>query len=300
MGVADFDGRTLSAWSDGLTERNDSGNVGAASQNWGNGPTGDRTVTLASGGSQWAAFLIALRPATPESIAFDAKSVPTPDPNGLSWSHPSLSKPQGVLVLVTDCGANTDKITSVTYGGVSMTRIADNIFDGDEDGAVYAYLLGSGSIPSGAQTVVVTASGAAADDYDASCYSVIAEDDIEVVDIEELAALLANPSATLSLGGRLCFCALGFVSGLIGTTTSPLTNWASDNEHDGGSVVCGQYSYDIIGTADVTAGWTQAEDEAIMIAVAIGVVAAAVAAPELSWNPQIPDQLPPLRRAVGY
>lgn len=62
--VDNFDGRTHSAWASPLTERNDSGNVAMASgEDTAGTDTGNKTVTLSAGGSDWAAVLMALRPA---------------------------------------------------------------------------------------------------------------------------------------------------------------------------------------------------------------------------------------------
>lgn len=62
--LADFDGRTLSSWSSPLTERHDGGNVGGASGEQASaGASGDKTVTLSAGGSDWSAIMVALRPA---------------------------------------------------------------------------------------------------------------------------------------------------------------------------------------------------------------------------------------------
>jgi hypothetical protein len=61
---ADFDGRTASSWASPLVERNDSGNVkmGAGADSGGT-DTANKTATLSAGGSDWAAILLALRPA---------------------------------------------------------------------------------------------------------------------------------------------------------------------------------------------------------------------------------------------
>ena len=61
---SDFDGRTASAWSSPLTERNDSGNVKMGSGEDSAGTdTANKTATLSAGGSEWVAVLMALRAA---------------------------------------------------------------------------------------------------------------------------------------------------------------------------------------------------------------------------------------------
>ena len=57
--------------------------------------------------------------------------------------------------------------------------------------------------------------------------------------------------------------------------TTPLASWTSRVEIDWGPQVGLMYTYDTIGTSDVTAGWTQAADDATMVALAVSEVLAA-------------------------
>lgn len=60
------------------------------------------------------------------------------------------------MVVVVVGRSATDKVVGVTYGGVAMTRITDAVESGGgDDGRAALFFLG-GSIPTGAQTVVVT------------------------------------------------------------------------------------------------------------------------------------------------
>ena len=87
---------------------------------------------------------------------------------------------------------------------------------------------------------------------------------------------LANPTTTLGVLGRACFVAEGWLSGQNSTTgTSPLVGWTNRSESDDGTFIDGSYSYDTIGTADVTVGSSQTIEDWLMLAVAVSEVSAA-------------------------
>jgi hypothetical protein len=208
------------------------------------------------------------------AIAFNvATATGTQSGTNPSFSHnPGGNTPRGILVfIVSPVPTSILSVTAVTYGGVAMSAVSgspNELLTG-EDGTVRAYFLGA-SIPTGTQTVAITGTG-----FDATnsvCISVTAAADTEVVDTDITinSASLANPSCTLALAGRSCFCAIGFYSGTgtVGAVT-PLTDWTSVLEADQGQEVVGVYRYNTIGTANVTAGWSQSADDALAIAVAI-------------------------------
>lgn len=73
------------------------------------------------------------------------------------WTHTPVGTPKGVLVFTVEQGASgSTEISSVTYGGVSMTAVSGGqaVDTTSEFGRVQAWFLGSG-IPTGSQTVVV-------------------------------------------------------------------------------------------------------------------------------------------------
>lgn len=70
-----------------------------------------------------------------------------------SWTHTPTGTPAGALVFVIT-NADADDITSVTYGGTTMTQVSEAIDSAGEPGRCTAFHLGA-SIPTGAQTVVV-------------------------------------------------------------------------------------------------------------------------------------------------
>jgi hypothetical protein len=193
-----------------------------------------------------------------------------------SWTHTPVGTPRGVLVwvLYSNTLSHADFVTGVTYGGVSMTEVAGspNVKTVTESMSAHCFFLGS-SIPTGAQTVAVDVTDT--NNYAAFALTVTAAADTEVVDSDGTinSDSIADPSVTLSLGGRSCFAAIGFSSGQNAVTgITPLTGWTGDLEDDLGGQTMGLYTYNTVGTTDVTAGWTQTAEDAVAMAVAIAEV----------------------------
>lgn len=212
------------------------------------------------------------------AVAFDAFSdVAAATTTPLSWTHTPSGTPAGAIVLIIADATTLDRITSVTYGGTSMTRVGTFHSKGSSEYfTTYLYFLGA-SVPSGAQTVLVHNNGATVSKR-AGAITLTADTDTEVVDedisIESDAE--ANPTGTLSLGGRTSFAAIVFGSGRPGPANiTPLTNWTDQLEHDFGASSAGWYTYDIIGSADVTIGWSQGSDDTCASALAVSEVAVA-------------------------
>lgn len=195
----------------------------------------------------------------------------------LDWTHTPVGTPRfaGVYVLQADISVTpvVDEVVSVTYGAATMTEASCSPVsrDSPEAGAVHLYVLTSG-IPTGAQTVTVTVSGS--ERKFGAAFTLTAGADTEMVDCKTLSfGNQANPSTTLSLTGRTSFAALGFFAGGANTGVyNPLTDWTSRVEADFGNSGAGVYTYDVVSTADVTAGWTSVADDALAIAIAVSQV----------------------------
>jgi hypothetical protein len=219
-------------------------------------------------------------------VALDAWQNGTTGTSTLSWTHTPTGTPRGIIVQVTNV-EGADEVTTATYGGVSMTEVSCSPVlnaDAGVDDAMSAatFFLGS-SIPTGAQTVVVSVSGSGS--KRSVSMSLTASADTEIVDCEAVNSdSTANPSVTLSLGGRTSFATLHAMTGRTATTqTTALTNWKGDDEPgatqgppgdevDLGTVTALYYTYDIVGTTDITAGYTASADDVAMIAVAVAQV----------------------------
>lgn len=206
------------------------------------------------------------------AIAFDAASSGALTTGALSWTHTPVGTPRGILVFVVIFN-DTNTVSAVTYGGVSMTEVtgSPNVHNvgGADDGTVTAWFLGS-SVPTGPQTVAATVSGTP--NKCGAAFSVTAGSNTSIVDTDASinSGSQANPSGTLSLGGITCFCAEGFHSGQSAVSgVTPLSGWTSRSEITTTAETAGFYTYDTIGSSDVTIGWTQTADDATCVAVAI-------------------------------
>jgi hypothetical protein len=102
----------------------------------------------------------------------------TGSPNPFTWTHTPSGTPRGAAVFVM-WDATSDQVTSVSYGGVGMTEItaAQAQDTADEPRTVAVFFLGSG-IPTGAQTVSVSRSGA--NTMYCVCVTVTAATDTEI------------------------------------------------------------------------------------------------------------------------
>lgn len=209
------------------------------------------------------------------AVAFDAFSASSAGTGNLSWTHTPVGTPRVIIVFIIQNTA-TDDISTVTYGGTSMVEVTGSPHEktSGEAGVVYCYTLLS-SVPTGAQTVLATVAGATT--KVAGAISLTASANGEIVDIGTSISSnsLANPSETLTLGGKTSFAAIGFFSGHgAASGISPLANWTDRLEHDYGSKMAGIYTYDTIGSTNVTSGWTQTADDALAISIAVSEAAA--------------------------
>jgi hypothetical protein len=217
------------------------------------------------------------------TVAFDAYSSSTTTTNP-SWTHTPVGTPRGIIVVIT--ASNTgDDVSAVTYGGNSMTEVSLSPIDSTQTATPTAsmWLLGT-SVPTGAQTVAVTNSKGSV--KVSSAISLTAAADVIEQDTSTLdAAAQTNPSVTLSLGGATSFCVLGFGSGVANLgSASPLSNWNSRDEWDAGSFVGGVYTYDTIASTDVTAGYTAASADALILAGAFTESGGGASDSDINWT----------------
>ena len=208
------------------------------------------------------------------TVAYDNFSNGTAGTGDISWTHTPVGTPRAVIVFIAGI-AGADEVSGVTYGGTAMTEMTGSPSSKatGETGTVYGYFLGA-SIPTGAQTVAMTSTAANLKSICAITLTGAADTEIVDVDATISSDAVADPSVTLSLASRDSFCAIGLYSGQDAVTgITPLTGWTSRLEQDAGTEVVGYYTYDTVGSTDVTAGWTQTSEDAIAIAVAVSEVA---------------------------
>ena len=210
------------------------------------------------------------------AVVFDAITSSVEGGVGVwEFTHAPVGTPRGVLLLVASSVVD-DGIASVTYGGVSMTEVTGSpATEATEPEIVHAFFLGA-SVPTGAQTVSITKTGATTTDHYCECITFTAAGDMQVTDTSTASGTGANPSVTLSLGGVASYCALVFGSGAnaVPTDVDPLTGWTNRRETDTGTRGHGCYTYDTVGTADVTAGISAGSQTYVLLAVAVSEAAA--------------------------
>lgn len=215
-------------------------------------------------------------------VAFDtfSSSGNEADP---SWSHAGAASGIGAWIVNVGAQLSSTMPATVTCGGETLSQVGPTVTksSGEAQGQNAYFLLGSGTIPQGTQTCSVDLGG---DVGSASAVTVTAADDVEVVDQESLVSdSVADPSVTLALTGRASFAYETFGSGQNAVSgITPLTDWTVQAEIDNGTTTSGIYTYDIVGTADVTAGLTQTAEDILLYAIAVSEVEAAACASRIA------------------
>jgi hypothetical protein len=185
----------------------------------------------------------------------------------VTLSHAATGTPKGIIGFVA-LQANAAKVGAATYGGTAMTLVAE-LFN-SSGGHTAVFFLGNNT-NAGTQTFSVAAAGYFGNTV-LGVQSLNADADLEIIDWDTVSNdSVDDPSVTLSLGGRSAYVALTGAFGLAGINTDPLSGWTSRTEQAVGAVYNLIYTYDTIGTADVTAGVTTSSANMVrMIALAVG------------------------------
>lgn len=205
------------------------------------------------------------------ALALDSSGSPASQTTSFSFTHTPVGTVRAVIIgVIQDVGA-TDEITSVTYGGVTVSRVAAAFKATGETGAAYVYHLGTG-IPTGPQTVAVNVNGTASNKR-VVVWALTAAKDTVVINSQTLSNdSLANPLATLLLNGQTSWGAILFFSGQdLVASLAPLANWTATLTQQWASNLRtgGGFRYNTIAAVDIAAGWTQTADDAIMVALAV-------------------------------
>lgn len=202
----------------------------------------------------------------------DAYTASSPGTTISSFNHAG-GTPSAVIVGIGQTNT-TDEVTGVTYGGVSLTEVAGSPLAGTtEGGIVYLYFLGSG-VPSGTQSVAI-GSGGTTGTKQAFCITLNATGNVEIVDVDATITgdTITDTSVTLTGDGRTLFaCLVGYTGENAYSTVTELTDWTVRTETSSGSEGVHFYTYNTLGTANVTAGWTQGSNDALQIALAVAQV----------------------------
>jgi hypothetical protein len=168
--------------------------------------------------------------------------------------------PNGVCVVII-YNANTDLVTSVTYGtGAGAVPLTRRRFDTEttEAGGVMIYWAGGSNIfPSGTQTVRVVRTSTTSMMAVVSTMTVAAGK-VVAFDSEGtgLSASVANPSWTHTSIHADVVAYLGIHSGLTAMTATPATNWTLQTSEDYGAQGRGFARRTLAAPGSLGAGWT--------------------------------------------
>lgn len=207
------------------------------------------------------------------AIAFDASTTSLTFTTGdITINHTPVGTPKGVLVLITQGDTSDDTVTGVTYGGSALTEVGSSphITTGDEAATLYAYFLGS-SVPTGAQDAVVSTNASRRRNIDVITVTAANDTEYNTSSLLVESNSLDDPSATFAIGGVTSYVVEWFMSGQSAVGgVSPNTGWTELSEGDMGSQLGCCYSYDTIGSSDVTCGYTSTSaDNVYLAAIAI-------------------------------
>ena len=213
-----------------------------------------------------------------DNVTESAVWTTTPDP--FKFNHIPVGTPKGIMVFIMHRTSNSDQITAVTYGGVSMARIQTAALGGGEQGRSYVYFVGA-SIPTGEQTVSIDHT-ATTNDKMAFCVSVTAAADTSVIDSDIVQAVQTNPQVTLDSGADSALSYCGIWTGLPAptdlTVITGMTNLGAGAQGDFGPNATRVDRETSVSTGTFTIGYTGGSDEQCLVALAIKEEAVAAAA----------------------
>jgi hypothetical protein len=171
------------------------------------------------------------------------------------------SPPAAACVIVVQSGAATDLVSSVTYGGVLLTRRRFDI-ETTEPGAVYIY-WGAGALPTGAQNVVVNRTGTTSLRAVTSTMTVAVGQTVAVdIDGSGTSTAITNPSWAMTTTAATTACYLGIHSGLTTMTSTPAANWTLQGvAEDRGADGRGWARRLAVAAGNTAPGWTAATSE---------------------------------------
>ena len=203
------------------------------------------------------------------TIAFDVSTIAVEyvSIGSQTVNHVASASARAAVVLIDQNTTATDEVTSVTYGGIAMTRLSFNT-EATEPGAVYIYWLDN--IATGTQNVVMTTSAATSKQLVVATMTVASGGGVKVAGNNFATSVsAANPAVTISgfVSGIRVSAFEVIHSGLQTMTTTPATGWTRISSTDLGAQGRGFARQDVtINGNTLTAGWTAATADDYVIA----------------------------------
>lgn len=219
---------------------------------------------------------------SPGPVAYDAftegNRTDTSDP--YTFNHTGRAEAnggvQGVVVTAVHGTSSTDHISSMTYGGVSMSRVITATDTVTEPGRADIWFVGSGlSGKGGTQTISADLTSGTTDDITFTAITLLTNDgsDIEVIDSDLVQENAANPSVTLQYGGRYAI-AIGalYGGGAAPSSFTPNGNCTEVASQDLGAFYAFTLRQTVPGTSDFAIGGTAVSDDVAYVAAAFAKV----------------------------
>lgn len=205
------------------------------------------------------------------AIAYDSSDAINKLVAPFSGTFTPVGTLKGVFVFVVSPSNEAESnLTSVTYGGVTMTKINYAVDNAGEPGCCWGYFLGA-SIPTGAQTVLAT--------YTVEQQRVMLVIGVTAGADTELAGTgsgivqgdTANPSVTITGISGASYGAAGIFSGVatLGSITAGTGMTKRQGLDFGAMVADSESSTSQNASGDLTIGFTIASDDVAMVAIAI-------------------------------
>jgi hypothetical protein len=204
------------------------------------------------------------------ALVFDAavESLRTGTTDPHTWTHAPVGVPRAIVVAIVHGPLSTDFASTVTYGGVSMTRIVRATDTATEPGAAELWFLGA-SIPTGNQTVSVDLTSATTEDIQFVSMSWTGGANTEVIDFGSISENAANPQDTMVYSGREAVSVSAIYSGVAAPSNlSLLTDMTAVHDHDFGAFVSRVDRQTAAGSTDFTIGYSSGADDVAFVALA--------------------------------
>lgn len=196
---------------------------------------------------------------------------------------------RGLVILAMNQGQNITGISVTPSGGSarSATAFADSPTGkatGEGMNVAAFFIDGDEGELEGSNAIAVQ--GSLSEAPNCIVLPVIADGAVEINSSDSFTSdSVANPSGTLGLNGRVSVVAMVFASGVntVGGVSPLAANWTGVGGVDFGSQVAAAATYDLVGSSDVTWGWTQVAEDAIALPVSVAKVEAAGGTFNASW-----------------
>lgn len=222
---------------------------------------------------------------SPGPVAVDASTesnrTDTSDP--YTFSHTGRTDAnggiQGAIVTVVHGTSSTEHVSSMTYGGVSMTKVVTATDTVTEPGRASIWFVGSGLAgKGGTQTISADLASGTTDDITFTAITLVTDDgsDIEVVDFDSISENATNPSVTLQYGGRYAISVAAlYGGGAAPSSFTPNGNCVEVASQDLGAFYAFTLRQTTPGTSDFAIGGTASTDDVAYAAAAFAKVTGA-------------------------